>query len=555
MRIQTILTGTALVLLLGLLGTAVTAPRGQTPQTPTQVPVTAKTQPLSARACQQGFSPHTLPHTALGRTQPIKGYDGNGAGVALGDLDNDGLIDIVLATQVGSSSIFWNQGGLKFRRTLLATHNARAVAVVDVDGDGWLDISFTHGVGTPSYWRNQQGQGFVPGDLPGLRYPAFTFLWDDLEGKGQLDLFTASYDGILEAENRDGFLFGDGAGVVLYRPGSRGYEAERLSNKAQALGLASFDTNGDGKRDLIVGNDFELPDMVWQQTPSGWELAHPFPRFSKHTMGFSSADINNDGSPELFSTDMKPDFRDLKTLATWIPLMEKVYKKAIRSAPQKSENMLQMKTGKGYRNVAYGLGLDATGWSWSAKFGDLDNDGFEDLYVVNGMMDIEQFPYLPGGELVEQNQVFRNLSGRRFERKPDWNLGSTGSGRGLSMADLDNDGDLDIVVSNLGSPAQVFENQLCGGQAIEAELRWEGTQNTRAIGAQVLLHTSKGQQWRQVTATSGFISGDAPRVHFGLGKNETIDSLQIIWPDQKRSTISNPQPQTLLILTRQEDKP
>jgi len=472
----------------------------------------------------------------------------------LGDLDNDGLIDIVLANQNGPATILWNQGQFQFRKQVLDDLHTRAAAIVDVDGDGWPDLTFTHNIGIPSLWYNQQGKGFIPNELPGVRFKAYSLLWADLQGKGWLDLVTASYDTLLDSELKTAFLTSEGAGVVLYRPSPQGYVPERLADKAQGLAIAAMDVNGDGKADLLVGNDFETPDMVWLQGPGGWKAAQPFPRTSKNTMGYSLVDINNDGVPELFSTDMKPDFRDLKTLAPWIPLMQKGYEKLTRSAVQRPENMLQMRSDTGFYNAAYTLGIDATGWSWSAKFADLDNDGFADLYAVNGMINQDLFGYLPRAELVEQNVVFRNVRGQRFEPRPDWNLGSVRSGRGMSMADLDNDGRVDIVVNNLNTPAQVFQNQLCSGKAVEAELRWAGTKNIRALGAQAILHTAKGQQWREVTSTSGYLSGDASRLHFGFPAGESLASawLEVIWPDGKRSTVGNLQPQTLLTITRQE---
>ncbi len=537
-----------LFMTLVLLGIGVAASRGSA-----EIAVRVASQSLATTACSGSFVEHDLPHITTSRQQPARGTDGEGSGLALGDLNNDGRIDIVLANENGPATILWNQGGFRFRKQVLADPDTRAVAIVDVDGDGWPDIVFTHNVGIPSYWHNQKGQGFVQAELPGVRYKAYTMLWDDLEGRGQLDLVTASYDTLLDAELKDSFLFSEGAGVVLYRPGPQGYLPERLARRSQALSIAAFDVSGSGKRDLIVGNDFGVPPMVWQPTAQGWKAVHPFPHFSQNVMSLSVADVHNDATPELFSSDMKPDFRDPKALVAWIPLMEKGYKGLTRTASQRPENMLQRRSGHTFRNEAYALGIDATGWSWSAKFADLNNDGFSDLYVVNGMIDQGLLGYLPGGEIVEQNQVFRNVNGRRFEPRPDWKLGSIRSGRGMSIADLDNNGRLDIVVNNLNAPAQLFENQLCGGRALEVSLRWE-SKNTRAIGAQVMLHTSQGQQWRQVTATSGYLSGDASRIHFGFPASETLQGawLEIIWPDGKHSVFKNLRPQTLLTLTRQE---
>lgn len=540
MRIQTLLMGTTLL----LLGAFAQAPRG--------IPVSVTSKPLATPAvCGQSFLAHDLPHITKGRQQPALNYDGNGSGVALGDLNNDGLIDIVLANLNGPTAILWNQGQLRFRKEILPESQTRAVAVVDVDGDSWLDITFTHNIGIPSFWHNQQGKTFIERPLEGVKYKAFTFLWEDFEGNGTLGLATASYDAILETDLRDSFLFSDGAGVAIYEPSPSGYIVKRLARNSQALAITAVDLFGSGKRDLLVGNDFEFPDQFYQN--GAWSAIKPFPRFSKHTMSYSLGDINNDGVPEIFTSDMKPDFRNLKTLAGWIPLMEGQYKRSQRSAPQKAENMLQMRTnknpgGKGYDNKAYMLGLDSAGWAWSAKFGDLDNDGFSDLYIVNGFIDANSLKYLPQGEMVEENVVFKNQGGRSFS-KPNWNLGSTRSGRGMSMADLDNDGDLDIVVNNFASPAQLFENRMCG-KAVEIELRWEGTRNTRAIGAQVIAHSSTGAQWRQVTSLSGYISGDASRVQFGLG-NDAQTTLEVIWPDSQRSSLSA-KAGTLLTVTRKE---
>ena len=196
------------------------------------------------------------------------------------------------------------------------------------------------------------------------------------------------------------------------------------------------------------------------------------------------------------------------------------------------------------------MGIDSTGWTWSVQFGDLDNDGLLDLYVVNGMIASEVFGHLPGAELVEENLAFRNSTSGGFVHTPEWGLGATESGRGMAMADLDLDGDLDIVVNNLESPAVLFENQICGGASLEVDLRWTGTKNIRAIGATVLLETTTGNYMREVRAKGGYLSGDPSRLHFGFPRESQLISIAITWPDGAASAVHEIEPNTLVTITR-----
>ena len=196
-------------------------------------------------------------------------------------------------------------------------------------------------------------------------------------------------------------------------------------------------------------------------------------------------------------------------------------------------------------------GVDGTGWTWTSRFGDLNNDGYLDLYTVNGMIEETLFSHLPDQELVEENQAFRNEEGLHFEPMPGWDLDSTNSGRGMVMADLDQDGDLDIVVNNLRGPARLFENQLCAGSALEVDLRWPGSGNTQAVGARLRLHTDADTLLRDVRAGSGYLSGDAPRVHFGFPPETTLQSLEILWPDGAITELTDLQPNTSLTVERQ----
>jgi hypothetical protein len=166
------------------------------------------------------------------------------------------------------------------------------------------------------------------------------------------------------------------------------------------------------------------------------------------------------------------------------------------------------------------------------------------------MIAADLFRHLPNDELVEANQAFRSDGGQHFIPAPEWGLGSTASGRGMSMADLDNDGDLDIVVNNLRTPAQLFENRLCNGEGVEVDFRWASSRNTRALGAVVTLHTSAGVMTREVRAGSGYLSGDPSRLHFGFPAGTAPERLEVRWPDGFLSVIESPAANTLLTVTR-----
>ena len=168
------------------------------------------------------------------------------------------------------------------------------------------------------------------------------------------------------------------------------------------------------------------------------------------------------------------------------------------------------------------------------------------------MIAADLLAHLPDGELVEANQALRNDGTGHFTLAADWGLGSTRSGRGMSMADFDQDGDLDIVVNNLNSAAQLFENQLCPeGASLELDLRWPGTANPFAVGATATLYTDKGVLLRDVRAVSGYLAGDPTRLHFGVPSGAVPDRLDIRWPDGAVSTVEPPPASQRLTVARQ----
>ena len=534
-----------------------------------QVPITVESEPLrvDTRPCIGSFVPRYLSHDTRatsglygyvksitrGMSGRIGFYLSNGAGVALADLDNDGFIDIVLPGLHAPTSIYWNLGGMKFKYERLDVKFARAVNAVDVDGDGLLDLVFTHVVDLPSLWRAGAGAERpvytrVSNDEFRGAFNLYAIAWADLDDDGDLDMVGASYDSELNQQGR-----GSG-GVFLYINDGGVLTPFRLATNATALALILTDLNGDRHRDILVGNDFHPADEVLFNTPEGWINATPFTSTTTNTMSFAEGDINNDGIPELLATDMKPYRQDEAITHAWAPMLENEQGLQPGDGVQIVANVLQTREQGGLEFVdrAEEFGVDATGWSWSAQFGDLDNDGFLDLYVVNGMIAIQLFEHLPGDELVEENQALRNDGTGHFVPAPQWGLGATESGRGMSFADLDNDGDLDVVVNNLAKQSVLFENRLCGGVALEVELHWEGSPNRRAIGAELRLSTAQGMMHREMRASSGYLSSDPARVHFGLGEmtDDNLYQLEVIWPDAQVSRITHLSPGRLYNLKR-----
>ncbi len=502
-------------------------------------------------ACSGQFEARTLEHITYVDDEPIRMFESNGSGLAINDLNNDGLLDIVLANLDGEESILWNEGNLEFRReSLNIPARTRSVAIIDLDSDGWKDIIVTTQRAAPSFWRNQADGTFTLDGLPGVSHPAYAMNWADLDHDGDLDLVAASYD--VEMERIDAsYLLNGGAGVYYYENQAEQFVATRLAEGSQALAIYFPDINSDGMWDIAVGNDFAELDRYWLEENRTWVETVPFGVITHSTMSFAGADIQNDGSIELYSTDMHPYSDDEATIAAWQPIMDDMMAMPMmEDDPQVMVNVLQSIENDSYINVSENLGIQYTGWSWSAKFGDLNSDGFLDLYVVNGMIAEDLFGHLPDNELVEENQVFMNAAGEAYLVMPDWALNSTQSGRGMSMADLDGDGDLDIVVNNLQTSAMLYENQLCEGNNLTLELIDTTASNPQAIGAQVLLHTTEGTLRRDVYASSGYLSGDPSQLHFGFPEASELIRLEIIWTDGTQSSIETLTSNTHMVITR-----
>ena len=551
--------------------------------------------------CTSGFVTHNLDHFTSVPGNSIDQFEANGSGLAIGDLDADGDLDIVLANHNGLNTILWNRGlsntepdfTRNFEKEQMPFGDTRAVNLVDVDADGLLDIVLTRRTGALNYFRNlgkrkypnlqtgsesrlNFGVSFIQEILPGISYPAYTLNWGDLDYDGDLDLVTGSYNASLLSDLGQDYLLNHNTGVFIYNQDDGQFISNQLADTSQAMAIILFDINRDGYKDILVGNDFAVQDYVWlnnhpsikmhtklhSQRNLNWEQFF-LDTTSYSTMSLDVGDVNNDGFQEIFSTDMMPYDELPETVAAYEPLMAEMDHDRIAGDPQVMANVLLMHSGiLGYQDVARSRGLDSSGWSWSAKFADLDQDGFQDLYVVNGMAEATVFSHLPNHELVEANQAFRNMGNGFFRPTPEWSLGSTLGGRGMSMGDLDSDGDLDIVVNNLRGPAQLFENRICQGESIIVDLRWKRLHNsennseqrifgnTHAVGTILTLHTSAGTFTRDVRVASGYLSGDPPQVHFGFPHNAELYSLEIQWPDRFITIIENPQTMSLLTVKR-----
>jgi enediyne biosynthesis protein E4 len=501
--------------------------------------------------CAEQFEEIELAHTTRASDAPARLFDSNGSGIAADDLDQDGLPDIVLGNLEGPNTILWNEGEFVFTREHMRDRSTRSVNLVDVDGDGLLDIVTTHRASGIAVFRNLGGREFDQVPLRGVGAPAYSMSWGDLDADGDLDLATASYDAELDQRLRSAFQFSDGAGVYVYRRNGGRFDAERLATDAQGLVTSMTDLDRDGVLDLFVGNDFSVQDLVWHNDGTTLTPAMPFERSAAHPMSFDTGDVDGDGVEEIFVTDMRPATTDTDRLAEWIPLMSTMNRLDNPTSRQKVRNVLHVAQSDGtFRDDGERAGVDAAGWAWSARFGDLDNDRDVDLHVVNGMIAAETFHYLPNAEIVEPNITFVNRGNGSFGRAA-WGLDSLASGRGSVLVDLDVDGRLDVVVNNLDSPALAYRNLRCDGGAVTFALRQPGTGNTHAIGATVTVVDGDGRFVRTVRAGSGYLSGSPSTVHVGVGDTDSVDRAEIRWPDGTVTVVERPEAGNHYLVTRE----
>ncbi|MCF6351820.1 MAG: FG-GAP-like repeat-containing protein [Cyclobacteriaceae bacterium] len=523
----------------------------------------------------------------------------NGGGVAVGDINNDGLIDIYFSSNQKGGKLYLNKGEFKFEDITQKSKLDKlagwktGVTMVDINQDGLLDIYICRsGRAKPKLRRNLL---FVNNGNLTFTERAMEYGLDDTSSSLQASFFDFDLDGDLDmfllnhaiepvkelVKKFDEYGIDKLTGDKIYI-NDNGHFSEitdfiglHQSQLNDGLGVAIGDVNNDGFPDIYVCNDFAGRDNFYINKGDGsfMETAlEAMNHISYSSMGVDMADINNDGLQDIFVLDMKSSTNYLRktNMSSMNPEAFEVLVYA-GGHYQYMRNTLQLNNGnQTFSDIAPLAGVSASDWSWAPLFVDLDNDGFKDLFVTNGMkkntnnkdFDIyknkriererkknkpdfetmvrELLGRVPSEKVV--NLVYRNIDGLTFEQKnANWGINLPSFSNGAAYADLDNDGDMDLVVNNIDDVAHIYRNnatELIGNNYIKVALH--GTQfNKNGIGAKVMVQTKAGRQYIEQHVSRGFQSSVDHTLHFGIGKAEVIEQLNVTWPDGKVSELTN----------------
>lgn len=533
----------------------------------------------------------------------------NGGGVAMGDINNDGLIDIYFTGNLKNNALYLNQGNFKFKEIAQEAGVAcekvwsTGATFVDINQDGWLDL-YVCKSGMPGgknrhneLFINQKDNTFKEAaatyglDITGLSVQAAFF---DYDRDGDLDCYLlnnsirsiGAYDLIKDQrdipdpdgnrllENRDGFFVNVSEKAGIYS-----------SKIGFGLGITLSDFNNDHWPDLFISNDFFEKDYLYLNHQKGGftEMSDAyFNATSMGSMGADAVDIDNDLQPDLMVTEMLPETlerRKLKaTYENWDKQQLAIKKGYGKQFPR---NVLQRNMGQnGFAEISRSVGLEGSEWSWAALFFDMDNDGLKDLYISNGitkdLLDRDYLSFMANDEKVRQmieqdqdvlsklievmpsepvpNAVYKNTGAFTFKNTREaWGFNTPSFSNGSAYGDLDNDGDLDIVVNNINHPAFVYRNNSEKSSNHYLQLSFKGPkENTFAIGAKAIIYYGPNKAMLEQFPSRGFQSAVSNRLHFGLGTHTTIDSLAVYWPNQKVSKYYGIKANQHLVLEYQE---
>lgn len=506
-----------------------------------------------------------------------------GGGVAAGDINQDGLPDLFFSGNQVSDALYINKGDFKFEEVSVNSGLAEdgtwsnGAAMADVNGDGFLDIYVCR-----SSWRMDDDQPELRKNRLYINQKDGTFK-DEAEAYGvdniaystQAAFLDYDHDGDLDlfllnapSNNLDQKVayqktgFPDFASDKLFRNEGGTHFSDQSENAGVAafsfgLGVVCSDLNHDGWVDIYVANDYERPDYMYINQRNGTFVNQLNERI-KHTsftaMGCESADLNNDGFTDLTVLDMQAE--DHQRSKTNMPSMqpENFWSYVSKGYNyQYMSNVLQMNNGTGFfSDLAQMAGIASTDWSWAVLANDFDHDGWNDLYVSNGInRDIrnndfalsfeekmEQGAQVNLFQMVEEapvtltpNYLFHNQGNMHFEKKTsDWGLDTPAFSFGAAVADLDLDGDLDLVVNNNNAAPFIYENEVSDGHWLQVAVN-AGAMNQHGIGAKAVAFLDGGLKYQELTSVRGYQSSSEQLMHFGLGKSNRLDSLLIIFPD------------------------